>query len=30
MMEQTALKSLQARLDETMPTMAELCTSEDP
>ncbi|WP_267424299.1 MULTISPECIES: winged helix-turn-helix transcriptional regulator [unclassified Curtobacterium] len=28
--EQTALQTLQARLDQTMPTMAELCTSDDP
>ncbi|WP_083402731.1 helix-turn-helix domain-containing protein [Curtobacterium sp. MCBA15_008] len=30
MTEQMALETLQARLDQTMPTMAELCTSEDP
>lgn len=30
MTEQTALQTLQARLDQTMPTMAELCTSDDP
>ncbi|WP_420368106.1 winged helix-turn-helix transcriptional regulator [Curtobacterium sp. L1-20] len=30
MTEQMALKTLQDRLDQTMPTMAELCTSEDP
>jgi DNA-binding HxlR family transcriptional regulator len=30
MTEQTTLQTLQARLDQSMPTMAELCTSEDP
>jgi DNA-binding HxlR family transcriptional regulator len=30
MTEQTAHDALQARLDQSMPTMAELCTSEDP
>jgi DNA-binding HxlR family transcriptional regulator len=28
--DQTALETLQDRLDRSMPTMAELCTSEDP
>jgi hypothetical protein len=28
--DQTALDTLQARLHQSMPTMAELCTSEDP
>ncbi|MEV7760710.1 winged helix-turn-helix transcriptional regulator [Curtobacterium flaccumfaciens] len=30
MTDQTALDTLQARLHQSMPTMAELCTSEDP
>jgi DNA-binding HxlR family transcriptional regulator len=30
MTDQTALDQLQARLHQSMPTMAELCTSEDP
>jgi DNA-binding HxlR family transcriptional regulator len=28
--QQTALETLQDRLDQSMPTMAELCTSQDP
>jgi DNA-binding HxlR family transcriptional regulator len=30
MTDQTALERLHARLDQSMPTMAELCTGEDP
>lgn len=30
MTERTALDTLQARLGQSMPTMVELCTSEDP
>ncbi|QQD76177.1 helix-turn-helix transcriptional regulator [Curtobacterium sp. YC1] len=30
MTDRTALQQLQARLDQSMPTMAELCTSEEP
>jgi len=30
MTEQTALDQLQARLGQSMPTMAELCTGDDP
>ncbi|WP_442853865.1 winged helix-turn-helix transcriptional regulator [Agreia sp. Leaf335] len=30
MAQHTAVDALQARLSETMPTMAELCTSQDP